>query len=75
MKLKQTKPGDNMKEIFELKKRIKHLQQSLLLMSFGKMEDRPILYMNMKKGLNAARRSLLELKRAQIGINDNHQAH
>jgi hypothetical protein len=74
MKLNQTKANETMKEIIELKRRIKHLQQSLVLMSFGKMEDRPILYRNIKQGLNAARRNLLEMKRAQIGIySDTHK--
>jgi hypothetical protein len=72
MKLELTKQGVDMKDIIEIKKRIKPLQQSLVLLSFGKVEDRPILYMNLKKGLNAARRTLLEMKRAQMGITTNH---
>jgi hypothetical protein len=60
---------NNMKQVEELKNKIKSIQNSLLLMSFGDQEDRPLLYANLKRSLTKAKKHLMILQLTELENN------
>ena len=58
---------NNEKAIKELKLKIKLIQRSLILMSYGNEEDRPLIYSNLRKSLKVANCTLNSLYIKQIG--------